>query len=188
MSQGSCINYCKTNQYQYAITEDGTSCFCTNQSPPEKNRVEDTYCNKPCAGYPFEMCGSETTNASGVVGNAYANVMLVGNSLEQPYTTIPGKYVPKPLDVPVIASLKTEVRQDHEQGNTEEASRKRSENDEDEGESEDEDEDESDENDDEDEDESDENDDEEDFKGVQVGRASGDMTTKTLSATTAKAI
>ncbi|KAG0096082.1 hypothetical protein BGZ93_005015 [Podila epicladia] len=157
MSQGSCVNYCKTNQYQYAITEGGTLCFCANQSPPEKNRVEDTYCNKPCAGYPFEMCGSETTRASGVAGSAYANVMLVGNSLEQPSTTIPGKDLPKPSDVPVVASLNTEVRQDHEQGSTEEAPRKRNEEDEDEDESEDEDE---------DEDESDENDDEEDTKGV----------------------
>ncbi|KAG0018039.1 hypothetical protein BGZ82_000553 [Podila clonocystis] len=142
MSQGSCINYCKTNQYQYAITEDGTSCFCTNESPSEKNRVEDTRCDKPCAGYPFEMCGSETIHDSGVVGSAYANVLLVGNSLKKTSTSIPGNDgQSKPSDVPVIASLKPEVRQDHEQG-TQVTSREPDKEEEDGGENEDEDEDE----------------------------------------------
>lgn len=77
------------------------------------------------------MCGSETKHASEVVGSAYANVMLVGNSLVPPSTLIPGKDLQsKPSDVPVIALLRAEVRQDHEQGNTEEALREPEEDDE----------------------------------------------------------
>ncbi|KAF9541255.1 hypothetical protein EC957_003270 [Mortierella hygrophila] len=89
MSQGACSNYCKTSQYMYAIVEAGTECFCSNQAPPDANRVEDKWCDKPCAGYPFEVCGS--THVAGDVdlagggarvgGGAYANIMLVGNSL-----------------------------------------------------------------------------------------------------------
>lgn len=132
MSQGSCINYCKTNQYQYAITEDGTSCFCSHEPPPETNRVEDTRCNKPCSGYPFEKCGSQTIHASDVVGSgAYANVMLVGNSLGQPSTTIQGKDAPQTSEIPEM--VKPEARKDHEQDNSEQISREPEEDNEDEG-------------------------------------------------------
>jgi len=131
MSQGSCFNYCKTNQYQYALTEDGTSCFCSHEPPPESNRVEDTRCNKPCAGYPFEMCGSETI-PSGVVGSgAYANVLLIGNSLGQPTTMIPGNDAPQTSEVSEMA--KPEVRHDYEQDNSEQMLRSPEEDDEDEG-------------------------------------------------------
>lgn len=98
MSQGACSNYCKTNQYMYAIVEAGTACFCSNQTPPDTNRVEDKWCDKPCAGYPFEMCGSalvagdvDLAGAAGVEmgGGAYANVMLVGNSIDPGSANIP---------------------------------------------------------------------------------------------------
>ncbi|OAQ31253.1 hypothetical protein K457DRAFT_17354 [Linnemannia elongata AG-77] len=98
MSQGACLNYCKTNQYMYAIVEAGMACFCSSQAPPDANRVEDKWCDKPCAGYPFEMCGSALVagdvNLAGagveVGGGAYANVILVGNSLA------PGSATPSP--------------------------------------------------------------------------------------------
>lgn len=74
------------------------ACFCSSQAPPDANRVEDKWCDKPCAGYPFEMCGSALVagdvNLAGagveVGGGAYANVILVGNSLA------PGSATPSP--------------------------------------------------------------------------------------------
>lgn len=71
----------------YAIVEAGTACFCSNQTPPDANRVEDKWCDKPCVGYPFEMCGSALVGTDvdlagtevDVGEGAYANVMLVGN-------------------------------------------------------------------------------------------------------------
>ncbi|KAF9904877.1 hypothetical protein EC991_002240 [Linnemannia zychae] len=105
MSQGACSNYCKTSQYMYAVVEGGTACYCSNQQPPDANRVEDSKCDKPCAGYPFEMCGSvpDSAGSSGVGAGAYANVMLVGNSLVA--ENAPAPPPPPPVPVPPPASI-----------------------------------------------------------------------------------
>ncbi|KAF9113105.1 hypothetical protein BGX27_002215 [Mortierella sp. AM989] len=85
MSQGACSAFCKKNNFVYAILTSGTTCFCSNQSALEENRVEDSKCDAPCVGYPLEMCGSTfiDTDAStvGNGGGTYANVLLVGNTL-----------------------------------------------------------------------------------------------------------
>ncbi|KAF9117966.1 hypothetical protein BGX30_004938, partial [Mortierella sp. GBA39] len=113
MSQGACSNYCKTSQYMYAIVEAGTECFCSSQAPPDANRVEDKWCDKPCAGYPFEMCGStlvagDVDRAGGGVkvgGGAYANIMLVGNSLAPGPATPPSPSAAVAVVSPVVSSV-----------------------------------------------------------------------------------
>ncbi|KAF9217367.1 hypothetical protein BGZ59_004677 [Podila verticillata] len=42
MSQGSCINYCKTNQYQYAITEDGEGEDEEDEDEDDSNGEDDS--------------------------------------------------------------------------------------------------------------------------------------------------
>ncbi|KAF9578516.1 hypothetical protein BGW38_005639, partial [Lunasporangiospora selenospora] len=74
MSQGACTNYCKNNGANYAITADGSTCHCSNQSPPDSAKVDDAKCDKPCMGYPFEMCG-------GAAGQSLATVLLIGSSI-----------------------------------------------------------------------------------------------------------
>ncbi|KAF9138835.1 hypothetical protein BG015_002242 [Linnemannia schmuckeri] len=98
------------------------ACFCSNDTPPDANRVEDRWCDKPCAGYPFEMCGSALvvgdvdlldTNGrvgEGVGAGAYANVMLVGSSLAPgtaitppPSLRVPAVVAPSSVSVPAVA-------------------------------------------------------------------------------------
>ncbi|KAG0199832.1 hypothetical protein BGX28_006975 [Mortierella sp. GBA30] len=86
------------------MVEQGNTCFCSNEQPPEQNKVEDARCDRPCAGYPLEMCGSnpavdslnskdagtEVETGTGANldngreadgANAYASVLLVGNTV-----------------------------------------------------------------------------------------------------------
>lgn len=89
----------------YAIVQTGTACFCSNQVPPDANHVEDKWCDKPCAGYPFEMCGSTPVDltvaeGAGVGGGAYANVMLVGSSLASEAVYPPSPPPPPPPPPP----------------------------------------------------------------------------------------
>ncbi|KAG0319353.1 hypothetical protein BGZ99_005145 [Dissophora globulifera] len=87
MSQGACSAYCKVRQYQFAITQGGTTCFCSNGPLQDINKVDDSYCDKPCVGYPLETCGSGYQGlglGSSSGSGAYANVMLVGNPLSMP--------------------------------------------------------------------------------------------------------
>ncbi|KAG0043619.1 hypothetical protein BGZ83_011206 [Gryganskiella cystojenkinii] len=77
MSQGACTNFCKSNGAAYAITSDGSTCRCSNQAPLAPNKVDDSKCDKPCMGYPFEKCGG--TSSPGL-----ANVLLIGGSAGAP--------------------------------------------------------------------------------------------------------
>ncbi|KAF9961167.1 hypothetical protein BGZ65_011152 [Modicella reniformis] len=88
MSQEACTVHCKISLFLFAITEGGSTCYCTNQQVPEGSKVEDSKCNKPCAGYPPETCGSAFLGAEGLImngGGAYANVMLVNHSPSIPH-------------------------------------------------------------------------------------------------------
>ena len=80
MSQGACTNFCKGIGTSYALTLDGSTCRCSSQAPLGSNKVDDSKCDKPCMGYPFEMCGG--TSSSGL-----ANVLLIGGSTSAPSTT-----------------------------------------------------------------------------------------------------
>lgn len=73
MSQGACTNFCKGQGTAYAFTMDGTTCHCANKPPLDSNKVDDSKCDKPCMGYPFEMCGSSSSRS-------LANVLLIGGS------------------------------------------------------------------------------------------------------------
>ncbi|KAG9320659.1 hypothetical protein KVV02_004408 [Mortierella alpina] len=77
MSQGACTNFCKSNGSAYALTLDGSTCRCSNTPPQDANKVEDSKCDKPCMGYPFEMCGGSSSNV-------LANVLLIGSSAAPP--------------------------------------------------------------------------------------------------------
>ncbi|GJJ79050.1 cell wall integrity and stress response component [Entomortierella parvispora] len=80
MSQGACTNFCKSSGTSYALTLDGSTCRCSNQAPLGSNKVDDSKCDKPCMGYPFEMCGG--TSSAGL-----ANVLLIGSSTSIPSAT-----------------------------------------------------------------------------------------------------
>ncbi|KAI9233324.1 MAG: hypothetical protein BYD32DRAFT_454799 [Podila humilis] len=73
MSQGACTNFCKGQGTAYAFTMDGSTCHCANQPPLDSNKVDDSKCDKPCMGYPFEMCGGSSSRS-------LANVLLIGGS------------------------------------------------------------------------------------------------------------
>ncbi|KAF8980650.1 hypothetical protein BGZ46_003921 [Entomortierella lignicola] len=98
MSQGACSAFCKRNQFSFAITVSGTTCYCSNQPVPESNRVEDSRCNVPCAGYPPETCGSNVidTDASTARngGGTYANVMLISSTLSTLSSPFPSSATP----------------------------------------------------------------------------------------------
>ncbi|KAF9144241.1 hypothetical protein BGX30_013419 [Mortierella sp. GBA39] len=78
MSQGACTNYCRTSGTAYALTMDGSTCHCSNSAPMDANKIDDAKCDKPCMGYPFEMCGGSSSRS-------IANVLLIGSS-----TAVPG--------------------------------------------------------------------------------------------------
>ncbi|KAG0243734.1 hypothetical protein BGX31_010285 [Mortierella sp. GBA43] len=80
MSQGACTNFCKSNGSAYAITSEGSTCRCSNSPPLDANKVDMAKCDKPCMGYPFEMCG-------GTSGHGLANVLLIGSTANIPATT-----------------------------------------------------------------------------------------------------
>lgn len=73
MSQGACTNFCKGQGTAYAFAMDGFTCHCANQPPLDSNKVDDSKCDKPCMGYPFEMCGGSSSRS-------LANVLLIGGS------------------------------------------------------------------------------------------------------------
>ncbi|KAF9973445.1 hypothetical protein BGZ73_003310 [Actinomortierella ambigua] len=73
MSQGSCSAFCRTNNFAYAMTTEGSTCFCSNQKPQDPNKIDDAKCDKPCMGYPFEKCGATTSKS-------IATVLLIGSS------------------------------------------------------------------------------------------------------------
>ncbi|KAK3837059.1 MAG: hypothetical protein JOS17DRAFT_813893 [Linnemannia elongata] len=78
MSQGACTNYCRTSGTTYALTMDGSTCHCSNSAPMDSNKIDDAKCDKPCMGYPFEMCGGSSNRS-------IASVLLIGSS-----TAVPG--------------------------------------------------------------------------------------------------
>ncbi|OAQ33622.1 hypothetical protein K457DRAFT_903068 [Linnemannia elongata AG-77] len=78
MSQGACTNYCRTSGTAYALTMDGSTCHCSNSAPLDSNKIDDAKCDKPCMGYPFEMCGGSSSRS-------IASVLLIGSS-----TAVPG--------------------------------------------------------------------------------------------------
>ncbi|KAI8604243.1 hypothetical protein EDD21DRAFT_437891 [Dissophora ornata] len=77
MSQGACTNFCKSNGSAYALTSDGSICRCSNSPPLDSNKVDDSKCDKPCVGYPFEMCGGSSSQG-------LANVLLIGSTANIP--------------------------------------------------------------------------------------------------------
>ncbi|KAI1321172.1 hypothetical protein EDD11_007738 [Mortierella claussenii] len=74
MSRGACTNFCKSSGSVYAFTSEGSTCHCSNAPPADSSKVDDSKCDKPCMGYPFENCG-------GTSGHGLANVLLIGGSV-----------------------------------------------------------------------------------------------------------
>ncbi|KAF8971956.1 hypothetical protein BGZ46_010225 [Entomortierella lignicola] len=77
MSHGACTTFCKNSNAAYAIASAGSTCHCSNTPPLDSNKVDDSKCDKPCMGYPFEMCGG--SSSAGL-----ANVLLIGSSVVVP--------------------------------------------------------------------------------------------------------
>ncbi|KAJ5823440.1 Carbohydrate-binding WSC subgroup [Penicillium robsamsonii] len=55
-SSGWCLNYCAKDYAAFALTA-GSDCVCGNTLPPSSAKVSSDKCNKPCTGWPDDMCG-----------------------------------------------------------------------------------------------------------------------------------
>ena len=60
MSQDSCINHCKTKNYQYAALTNAAECFCANQGIHNNavKQPDDSKCNSKCTGNSAQTCGA----------------------------------------------------------------------------------------------------------------------------------
>ncbi|KAI0170854.1 hypothetical protein BJ166DRAFT_517145 [Pestalotiopsis sp. NC0098] len=58
-SRGFCINRCDGYHNWVIGLTNGSHCLCGNTIPHMESKVDDTRCNRPCAGYPMDTCKSE---------------------------------------------------------------------------------------------------------------------------------
>lgn len=57
-SSGWCLLRCGQSPYNaaaFALTA-GSDCLCGNELPPASDKVSSSKCNKPCDGWPQDMC------------------------------------------------------------------------------------------------------------------------------------
>ena len=59
-----CIVICREppHETRYAVLRAGNSCRCQGGLFSSSNRVEDSECNIPCAGDPYDICGGPRTS------------------------------------------------------------------------------------------------------------------------------
>ncbi|KAJ5770036.1 uncharacterized protein N7511_002087 [Penicillium nucicola] len=56
-SSGWCLDKCyAANSAAFALT-GGSTCLCGSTLPPDSDKVDSSKCNKPCTGWPSDMCG-----------------------------------------------------------------------------------------------------------------------------------
>ncbi|KAJ6126763.1 hypothetical protein N7523_002375 [Penicillium sp. IBT 18751x] len=58
-SSGWCYDRCSNSPYNapaFALTA-GSDCLCGNEFPATSDKVDSSKCNKPCDGWPEDMCG-----------------------------------------------------------------------------------------------------------------------------------
>lgn len=81
------VSYCENscNNAKVAAITNGDTCYCGN-SPSilsKYNKVDDSYCNKPCTGYPYEICGGDeymSVYASSNSGFTFSSVSSTSSS------------------------------------------------------------------------------------------------------------
>lgn len=55
-SNGLCSEFCQN--HSYAIVQD-TSCWCSDYTPASSTTTDIDDCDKPCPGYPADLCGGD---------------------------------------------------------------------------------------------------------------------------------
>ena len=55
-TDGSCQKRCAPAGYNAMATTKGTDCWCGNSIPSDADKIEDTFCNVPCAGFGDNNC------------------------------------------------------------------------------------------------------------------------------------
>lgn len=61
-STGACVTSCEKS----VIAITGTECYCGDDLPPASDKVADSNCNNPCAGYPYETCECSSNGLSDI--------------------------------------------------------------------------------------------------------------------------
>ncbi|KAJ5779603.1 Carbohydrate-binding WSC subgroup [Penicillium paradoxum] len=56
-SSGWCLDHCSKEFATFALT-GGSDCVCGDTLPPSSDKVSSDKCNKPCSGWPSDMCGA----------------------------------------------------------------------------------------------------------------------------------
>jgi cell wall integrity and stress response component len=87
-SNGHCLTVC--GKYAFAVVQ-GQSCWCSNYIPSDQQSTSS--CNEQCPGYPYENCGSSSSNLYGyvAVGNAASGTAgAAGSSTVSTSTPDPG--------------------------------------------------------------------------------------------------
>jgi len=69
-SNGLCSGFC--NGYSYAILQD-TACWCSDYTPASSTTTDIDDCDKPCRGYPDDICGGD-----GLYGYIFMDVTPAG--------------------------------------------------------------------------------------------------------------
>ncbi|XP_050072788.1 xylosyltransferase oxt-like [Anopheles maculipalpis] len=59
ISPKSCVDYCTQRNFRYAQAQNGQLCYCEDEKPNPKSRLDDRVCNIPCPGNPTRYCGGE---------------------------------------------------------------------------------------------------------------------------------
>jgi len=68
-TQGYCQTQCAPLGYTVLGTTASTDCWCGNTLPPTADKVDDSFCNAPCAGFGDDSCGGNS---------GYWNIWLTG--------------------------------------------------------------------------------------------------------------
>lgn len=59
-TQGYCQTQCVPAGYNVEAVSAAKDCYCGNALPPASDKVDDSKCNAPCAGFDEVMCGGTT--------------------------------------------------------------------------------------------------------------------------------
>lgn len=70
-TSGWCQPICVEMDQAVLGLSGGDECYCGDELPPTASKVDDKYCNDPCAGYDTEYCG----------GDGYYSVYLSGTKI-----------------------------------------------------------------------------------------------------------
>merc|ERR1719187_1931042 len=61
LTQDTCMEACRAEDFLYAGLRDSQECHCSNTSPTPAHILEDDQCQRRCRGDPLQICGGEFT-------------------------------------------------------------------------------------------------------------------------------